>query len=206
MSVPSPSAPWFPPMSKQPRLWLVWAITLWCAAVAVRIALAESFTLDASPDADGSNAAQDGDRSSPAVIAAVGDHPALYLARVCFLEATWSEPDCAAIYWIARKRAARVNRDWLDVLHRYSALDKQSGLSGHVRSRSTRPAMSSASRRASTAGGERCASVVAGEVIDPCPPAVHWGSKSDVRRAGMALACCDGNTANTLYSVTTGGS
>lgn len=43
--------------------------------------------------------------------------------------------------------------------------------------------------------------VVAGDVADPCPRAVHWGGRMDVPRGKMIPARCAAPTANTFYAV-----
>lgn len=129
---------------------------------------------------------------------------ALWLARVCHLEAAWREADCAAIYWIARKRAR--GGDWLAQLRAYSALDKQrTARAREIRRYPWGDVEGKGKRwnRRWRAQRQYALRLVRGEVADPCPEATDWGGVEDVPRARHVLARCSGqeHTANRLYFV-----
>jgi len=185
----------------EPRAWLPLVFALWIAAVAVRIAWAEDLAETHSPALSASSGAPGTDSIAHERVA-----PVLYLSRVCFLEATWRHEDCTAIAWIARKRAARVGRPWIEVLRRYSVLDRQ--LTERAREVATYPdadvpGKSARFNREWAALREHARRLVAGDVPDNCPEALHWGGVTDLPREGMVLAVCAGQgaTANRLYAV-----
>ena len=57
----------------------------------------------------------------------------VWAARVCYLEATWRESDCVALLYVAKKRAHRVGREWLDVLREYSAIHAHNARAAEIR-------------------------------------------------------------------------
>jgi hypothetical protein len=137
--------------------------------------------------------------------AAAGDpeNHLIWAARVCYLEAGWRESDCIALLYVAQKRAERVGRPWLDVLHDYSALSAKNGRAREVRAF---PWGDIAGKP--TAFNRRwqrlralVVEVASGQHKDPCPRAEHWGGTMDRPRGNMIKARCAAPTANTFYAV-----
>lgn len=133
-------------------------------------------------------------------------------AHACFVEASWSETDCAALLHVARKRAARRGHSWLQELLRYSALHTRSARvlevltwpDADVPGRSTTWNLRWSHLR------RYAARVLAGEVPDPCPAATQWGGlalPTDAARAARAVkqgrwipARCAARTANAFFA------
>lgn len=129
----------------------------------------------------------------------------LWVARSCFGEATWNHHDCASIFWVYRKRAARAGVDWFGVMRRYS--EPLKGKTARSREILTYPwgdvpGKSARFNRNWTKLRELATRLVAGEVPDPCPEAIHFGGRMDVLRPGTIPARCaaQGLTANTLIA------
>jgi hypothetical protein len=116
------------------------------------------------------------------------------LAQVCEFEADRREVDCAAIWWVAVKRARSANVEPLTMLLRYSTLWR-------TRSARARRIQASAPPAALL---ELAGRLLRDEVPDPCPRATHWGSAADGARGRMVLARCSVRTANRFYAVTRG--
>lgn len=57
----------------------------------------------------------------------------VWAARACYLEASFRKHDCLAILHVAKKRADRVGRFWVDVLTQYSALGANNPRAREVR-------------------------------------------------------------------------
>jgi hypothetical protein len=136
---------------------------------------------------------------------------ALTLAQICYLEATWSKPDCSAIAGVGRSIEARTGKPWLQAARRYSALDKGSRRAREV--------------RAFTADGypgagpswlakwhallEYAQRIVDGHEPSPCRGARDWGGlriAADRTRAAKAVANgrwqivkCSEQTSNTFF-------
>jgi hypothetical protein len=127
----------------------------------------------------------------------------IWAARICYLEATWRESDCIALLWVAQKRAQRVDRPWLDVLHDYSALHVNKPRALEVREFpwGDIPGKSAAFNRRWQRLRELVVEVASGQRPDPCPRAEHWGGKMDHPRGRMVPARCSASTANTFYAV-----
>lgn len=136
----------------------------------------------------------------------------LMAARACYVEATWSEADCAALLWVVRKRAERSGRTFVDTLLAYSALKSDSRRVREVRSWTADdvPGQSASWNRRWAKLRTLAADVLAGRVQDPCSArTVHWGGMSlrgDHERAQRALragkwvlARCSQRTSNTFF-------
>lgn len=138
---------------------------------------------------------------------------AIEVARVCYLEATFRESDCVAMWHVARKRAALARQLPLgaDVdaevivatLDRYSAIG-----ASNERARTVRvfpdadvDGMGAVWNMRWARLRELAREVVAGEHADPCPAAIHWGGTIDPPRGSMVPARCMGDTANVFYAV-----
>jgi hypothetical protein len=138
-------------------------------------------------------------RAEPAPSA---DH-LIWAARICYLEATWRESDCIALLFVAQKRAQRVGRPWLDVLHDYSALHVNKPRALEVREFpwGDVPGKSAVFNRRWQRLRELVVEVASGQRPDPCPRAEHWGGKMDQPRGRMVPARCSASTANTFFAV-----
>jgi hypothetical protein len=127
----------------------------------------------------------------------------IWAARVCYLEATWRESDCIALLYVAQKRAARVDRPWLDVLSDYSTVHAKNARAVEVRAFpwADVPGKSAVFNRR----WERLRALVvefaSGQHADPCPRAEHWGGTMDRPRGNMIKARCAASTVNTFYAV-----
>ena len=117
----------------------------------------------------------------------------LTVAQVCFLEATYRRPDCAAMAGtngVARVLAKRRGTHWVDELRAYSALDKGSPRANRVKLATLTVGPDGVSAKWS-AHVEYVREVVAGNVPSPCRGADGWGSpyiNADIIRAQRALA------------------
>jgi hypothetical protein len=133
-----------------------------------------------------------------------GESGMVWAARACYLEATWRESDCIALLYVVRKRAARVDRDWLDVLRDYSALFANNPRAKEVRAYpwGDVPGKSATWNRRWEQLRNLVVEVASGQHEDPCPRAEHWGGKMDKPRGRMVKARCAASTANTFYAVT----
>lgn len=108
-----------------------------------------------------------------------------------------------ALIHVARKRAARVGRAWLDVLREYSALRARNARAAEVRAYpwGVVPDKTPAWNARWAALRQLVAEVERGQHEDPCPAAEHWGGRMDPQRGRMIPARCAGATANTFYAV-----
>jgi hypothetical protein len=131
------------------------------------------------------------------------DDHLIWAARVCYLEASWRESDCIALLWVARKRAERVDRPWLDVLNDYSALRAKNDRAREVRTYpwGDIPGKSATFNRRWQRLRALVVEVASGQHKDPCPRAEHWGGKMDQPRGNMVKARCAASMANTFYAV-----
>lgn len=131
---------------------------------------------------------------------------ALTVARVCFLEAGFSRPDCAAMVGVARLRAARVGRPWVDVLVDYSALTEPNARARSVRSFPWGDVQKKGETFNAHWGALRAYVVEAldGQHPSPCPRAEHWGARnleSDKPSGRMVPARCWAKTRNVFYAL-----
>lgn len=132
-------------------------------------------------------------------------------ASVCWLEASFSETDCAALLHALLRRAERSDTSFVDMAYRYSALRRT-----HERAVLARqlpdgdePTWNTAVNRSWAKLRLLAKGVLEGTVADPCPRSTQWGGmklKHDVRRAQAAVAAgrwveakCAGQTANTFF-------
>lgn len=127
---------------------------------------------------------------------------ALWAARACYVEAGFGRADCVAILHVARKRAERVQGNWLDVLRRYSAVDAR-----NARARAVRrwpwgdvPGKGEAFNALWAQLRELVTETLAGEHEDPCPRAIGWGGPMDPVRAGQRPVRCKVRTRNWFYA------
>lgn len=127
-----------------------------------------------------------------------GERPAhvIVAAQICVLEAMWRTTDCAGILLTASRRAhARLGSEpWLTALVSYSAPAMRLG------KRRVKAAISAEPERF-VALQEFVASVLSGDVPDPCPRAWHFGSIEDGSRGRMTSARCSGPTANRFFAL-----
>lgn len=137
------------------------------------------------------------------------------LAVSCAAEATWLERDCRALMHVLQRRADRVGISVAEHAQDYVSAFK-TGLPSRRWVMELEDTCSQppswperldweAHRPQCVLLFERVRAFVAGESIDPCPRAMHWGGDMDAHRAQragwMPLAC---GTANTFYAETGG--
>lgn len=106
----------------------------------------------------------------------------LLLARSCYLEAGFSESDCAAIFGVAQLRAARQGTTWAAVLHAYSAIDSRSARAREIRGYELDGAdgMTAKTRERWGKLVLLADAIIRGERPSPCPGSSHWASRSIV--------------------------
>jgi len=127
----------------------------------------------------------------------------IWAARACYIEATFRESDCVALLWVARKRAERSEREWLELLSDYSAVHADNPRAKEVREF---PWGDVAGKSTTWNRGwkrlrELVVEVASGQHADPCPRAQHWGGSMDNPHGRMVPARCSIVTANTFYAV-----
>ena len=127
----------------------------------------------------------------------------IWAARACYLEASFSESDCVALLWVARKRAERSHREWIDLLLEYSTVMAHNDRAELVRSFpwGDVPGRSAVWNRDWKRLRELVVEVASGQHEDPCPRAQHWGGSMDSPHGRMIPARCARATANTFYAV-----
>ncbi len=146
------------------------------------------------------------------LLVAIPADEGLTTAQVCHLEATWRRDDCVAMVDVAKRRAARVKRPWIEVLREYSALDKGSTRANEIREYPDGdvPGKNAVFNRRWAALRKYVRRVLAGEVRSPCRGADHWGARDRRLRdhviAARAVsegrwvhAVCSTFTANAFY-------
>lgn len=127
----------------------------------------------------------------------------LWAARACYVEASFREADCIALLWVTKKRAARAERPWLEMIRQYSAVDADTPRA--VESRGFPwgdvPDKPDSWNRNWAKLRELVVGFANGEHRDPCPRAWHWGGTMDHPRGRMVRARCAVSTANTFYAL-----
>lgn len=136
----------------------------------------------------------------------------LLLAQVCWLEATWSLSDCAAIVFVLERRARRVGSPIAEMAVRYSAIDAGTERAAFARALpdGDEPAWPSHLNSRWRLLREHVEHTLAGRVLNPCRGASQWGARNlpcDVRRAVDAVQAgrwrvvrCTRRTANAYYT------
>lgn len=129
------------------------------------------------------------------------DSDALQLARVCLLEADLSYSDCTAIGYVIRKRSQRLGVSFVDMLNRYSAINRDNARARRIRSYGTEVPELGA-RWAALRSHARA--VLRGQALDPCAgKAEHWGGVMDAPWPGLRRVRCTPATVNIFYRVST---
>jgi len=140
----------------------------------------------------------------------------LALAQLCASEAGLRTDvgDCPAIYHVIRRRSERSGLSWIAMARRYSTRVYDAERTGsrrylpHLRLDGRRPrhwpeGHSWARYRPRwLALVDHSRAVVAGEVEDPCPGALHWGGRMDDHRAvraGWSRVECSAPTLNRFW-------
>lgn len=142
----------------------------------------------------------------PELSVAGEDGPANHLvwaARACYIEATFRESDCIALLWVARKRAERSDRNWLELLSDYSAVHANTPRAKEVRGYPWGDVEGKTTvwNRQWHRLRELVVEFASGQHADPCPRAQHWGGSMDSAHGRMIPARCSVVTANTFYAV-----
>lgn len=146
-------------------------------------------------------------RAPGAVSRSSGGSVSLLLARACWLEASFSFADCAAIEHVLERRAERAGVSLVEMVHRYTALR-----ASNARARLARQLPDgdepSFTVRENARWAELRAAVAAGQV-DTCPGAQHWGgmriavdrarAHAAVRAGRWEVAKCIVSTSNTFF-------
>jgi hypothetical protein len=130
----------------------------------------------------------------------------LDLARACWVEASFSLPDCGAIRGAIARRAARAGWTFARMLHAYSALDAKSERAAFARQL---PDGDEPSWEGVDNARWEELRTLADRVEDPCAPAVHWGGltlPTDHERALRAVRAgkwervrCSAPTRNSFF-------
>ena len=168
------------------------AAVLACACAIARAESGEASQLIARAEAG---------EASPA--AAPDPSKLVWAARICYLEASFRESDCIALLWVAKKRASRVDRPWLDVLRDYSAINASNERARRVRAFpwGDIDGRSDVFNRSWERLRELVTEFAEGKHKDPCPRAEHWGGTMDHPHGRMVKARCAAATVNTFYAV-----
>lgn len=95
---------------------------------------------------------------------------------------------------VARKRAALLGTTWQQELRAYSSLHRSSS----ARARAIR-----AMRWADIPEPlqELVSAFARGQIPDPCPRALHWGSRTDPPRGRMVPVRCTSSMVNVFYAL-----
>lgn len=121
-----------------------------------------------------------------------GSSVAARIARVCEFEADGRTVDCAALYFVAVKRAREAGISPVAMLAKYSSFDRTHTARAERIRRS--PPMPKLERLAEE--------LLRGARADPCPNAVHWGGRGiDPPHGRMIPARCSRTTANHFYAL-----
>lgn len=127
----------------------------------------------------------------------------IWAARACYIEATFRAADCVALLWVARKRAERSDREWLDLLSEYSAIHANNPRAKEVRAFPWGDVTGKS--KVWNKQWKRLRDLVvefaSGQQPDPCPRAQHWGGSMDAPHGRMVPARCSAVTVNTFYAV-----
>jgi hypothetical protein len=124
-------------------------------------------------------------------------------ARGCFLEAGWSESDCAALMWVVMKQAAIAKRPWYEVMRAYSALSAPLPRAREISAYpwGDVPGKSESFNQRWARLRELVQALAEGHHRDPCPHAMHWGGHMDHPQGRMIPARCVVKTANIFYAL-----
>ena len=128
---------------------------------------------------------------------------ALDLAHVCQIEAGFSAPDCAAVYWIGVKRGKARDQSPLDALRAYSVPYRtNTARAARIKAWpwSDIPGATARINRKWRAQRSLAVRLLRDEIPDPCPEATEWNDRNSQPRGRMVRVCI-GLTANNLYSV-----
>ena len=127
----------------------------------------------------------------------------VWAARACYIEATFREADCVAVLWVARKRAERSDRGWLELLSDYSAVRANTPRAKEVRGYpwGDVAGKSAVWNRQWQRLRELVVEFASGQHADPCPRAQHGGGSMDSPHGRMVPARCSLATANIFYAV-----
>lgn len=125
------------------------------------------------------------------------------LAHICQIEAGWSKPDCAAIWWIGVKRGKARGQEPIDALSEYSYPYRKPSVRGArimAWPWGDVPDALDADQRRWRSQRTFALRLVRGEIADPCPEATEWNDKHSQPR-GRMVRVCEGLTSNRLYAV-----
>ena len=127
----------------------------------------------------------------------------VWAARACYLEATFREADCIALLWVARKRAERSQREWIELLSDYSAIHANNPRAKEIRDYPWGDVAGKTRtwNRQWQRLRQLVVEVASGQHRDPCPRAQHWGGSMDNPHGRMVPARCSAITVNTFYAV-----
>ena len=127
----------------------------------------------------------------------------LWAARTCYLEASFNPTDCVALLWVARKKAARVDKPWVEVLRQYSSIRTKTPRAQEVSAFpwGDVPGKTESFNRRWQDLRDLVVEFTEGAHEDPCPNAEHWGGSMDHPQGRMIRARCAASTANTFYAI-----
>jgi hypothetical protein len=140
---------------------------------------------------------------APALATTLDPSSLVWAARTCYLEASFNEPDCLALLWVARKKAARVERPWIEVLRDYSSIRVDTPRSKEISEFpwGDVPGKSDRFNERWQQLRELVTEFEQGVHADPCPSAEHWGGSMDAPQGRMIKARCAMSTRNTFYAI-----
>jgi hypothetical protein len=127
----------------------------------------------------------------------------LWAARTCYLEASFNSSDCVALLWVARKKAERVQKPWVEVLRQYSSIRTKTPRAQEVSAFpwGDVPGKTESFNRRWQDLRDLVVQFTEGAHEDPCPNAEHWGGSMDHPQGRMIRARCAVTTANTFYAI-----
>lgn len=139
-----------------------------------------------------------------------GGKVSLQLARACWLEATWSLSDCAAIHGVIKRRAERAGWTYERMLLAYSALDAQTDRAAVARALPDGdvPGWTAKDNGRWSNLRDVARGAIDGDVPTPCQGATQWGGSRlprdherivrNVQAGRWRVLRCSRPTANTF--------
>lgn len=124
------------------------------------------------------------------------DTPELVAARACWIEASFSESDCAAIVYALSKRAQRRGWAFTRMALVYSALKARNGRAARARAlpAGDEPSFSESENRGWARVRKTAAAALERKVPNPCPGATHWNARLLPREAQRAVSAVEAGT------------
>ena len=124
----------------------------------------------------------------------------LLSAQACYVEATWSLDDCAALLHVIRKRSSKLG--FVEMLKRYSVANWTSKTVKEIKSASfvSNPDKPKPWNDSWFSLLEHVRNIFSGKISDPCPRAKHWAAPTFEPRSPMTRVFCSVNTKNFFWA------